>query len=83
MTVDSLELKAGRFESAQESYGEMFEKTEMAKNVCRDIPENPGFDLQNLRANDEFYLVIVNLAAGPRNDTAQRAFWTVHDFQPD
>ena len=83
MTVDSLELKAGRFESALESDGEMFEKAEMAKNVCRDIPGKPGFDLQNLRANDQFCLVIVNLAAGPWNDTAQRAFRTVHNLHPD
>ena len=69
MAVDSLELKAGRFESALESYGEMFEKAEMAENVCRDILRKPGFDFQYLRANDEFYFVIVNLAAGARNDT--------------
>jgi len=83
MTVDSLELKAGRFESALESNSEMFEKAEMAKNVRRDIPRKPGFDLQNLRANDEFDLVIVNLAAGAWNDTAQRAFRTVHNLHPD
>lgn len=83
MAVDSLELKAGRFESALESNGEMFEKAEMAKNVCRDIPRKSGFDLQNLRANNEFGLVIVNLTARPRYDAAQRAFRTVHNFHPD
>lgn len=83
MAVDSLELKAGRLESALESDGELFEEAEMAKNVCRDIPRKPGFDLQNLRANNEFDLGIVNLAAGAWNDTAQRAFRTVHNLHPD
>ncbi len=83
MTVDSLEIKAGRFESALESNGEMFEKAEMAKNVCRDIPRKPGFDLQDLRGNDEFCLVMVNLTAGPWDDTTQRALRTVRNFHPD
>lgn len=83
MTADALDIQAGRLESGIESHGEILKKTEITENIRGHIPRKGCFDIDNIRANDKFHVVIINPATGAGDYAGKWAFRAVDNFQSD
>jgi hypothetical protein len=70
VTPDSLDVKAGRFVCAIQTHEKVFEEAEMSQNICREIPRETSFDVDNIRADDQSDVMIIDFTACPWNYSA-------------
>jgi hypothetical protein len=52
MTPDSLDVKGGWFVCAIQSHKKVFEEAKMSQNICREIPRETSFDVDDIRADN-------------------------------
>lgn len=58
----------------------MVKETNLAKQVFSEIRRKTGFNLDYIRADQEFYIVVINLGPGARDHATQIALRTTLNF---
>ena len=61
-------------------HNEMVKETNLAEQVFGEIGRKAGFNLNYIRADHEFYIVVINLGPGAGDHAAQITLRTTPDF---
>jgi len=61
-------------------HNEMVKETNLAEQVFGEIGRKAGFNLDYIRADHEFYIVVINLGSGARDHATQITLRTALNF---
>ena len=68
---DGLDFEGWGMWSEIKGHNEMIKETNLAEQVFAEIGRKAGFNLDHIRADQEFYIVVINLGPGARDHAAQ------------
>ena len=64
---DGLNFECWGMRSEIKGHNEMVKETNLAEQVFGEIRRKAGFNLDYIRADQEFYIVVINLGPGARD----------------
>ncbi len=66
-----------------ESYDKVVKESDLPQKVLAQVPAEPGFDVDNLRSDNEFHVMEINFGARSGDYSTQIAFRSTIDFDAD